>query len=1743
MTVVKPDPTGVTISGPAAVVVGQTGTYTAAVDPSLALQGVTWSTSDAAIATITSAGVLTGVAAGTIKVRATSVKTSVYSEMDVTISAPDPESITVSGDAEVTVSNSATYTAAVLPVIASQAVTWSTSDAAKATITSAGVLTAVGAGAVEVIATSVAKGTVVGRLNITIVAGAPTIEFALNGGEWSITSLDQFMTGEATETPLGFYNPTNSEYLSVYTSNIFVTKNGGKFAPSKWVTRVGINKNSTGLYEVAAFLVAGADVQDMSGFDYMLFAHDGYATGYAFLGKMAVGQLVTMTGFDMPSASDGSITGTLKIYAAGAGTIGATATMAVDAVLPVPSKDGFTFAGWFAASDFSGTAVTTVAESVKLYAKWDEIVYPVSEITLEGPSTATMGLTSIFTAIIGPENATNKEVVWTTSDETVATISDEGVLTPVAEGTVVVSATASDNATILATQEVVVYGAPSGISFRGPTKFVVGGLGSIYAQVYTNGINADQTAVTYASADETKVTVASDGSLVALAEGDVVITITSTVDPTKSKTQTVNVYSETAAATEFTTSSVVVAAGKADKESIYYNYTTLVMGYNAFPTLQAAMDVVADDAIVYILEGTYPDAATVAKNNVTMSGDGTITGTISVAANVKGLTIDGLNFTGAGNVELAVAGGVDDFTFKNNYIYDSSAATALIYFANDGTALNKNISIMYNTFEVIDSTAAIRHIRGGNVENLTIIGNSFEGVMVDYKDAIRIEGTNSSATAGTGVMGILRIEDNTFENIGQRGIWIRRYATTQTDILNNVFNQCGDQTYGGGVQFENWVSGQTTAINFMFNIMENMYGSFGLRLNNAAIAADATWSATVHYNQFIDFIVADGVVIDAGLWDNIVQTYSETSNILINADYNLFWRDGFVFVPGEDEMPFVGSYTNQFTYKEDLELAAKIAFADPTYGVEVYNADLETETKWSSYPTTDTDKTLGGIEWTLQQTLLNPDTNDKLNATADQGSMMLRFRGANTAYMYTADFVNGLTTLTFDAKYYSSSHSTSVMTVSKMKDGETEWTKVADITLTDAYVKQIVAINETGAVKVRFDVTTKSANIDNIKFYQSAVVFADQYYATAAPDATGFFVYPALAAYTPGDRVIYNGESYYFGTNAVVSLSDLEGKLVANETVILGPGTIAGNLTIDKEDVSLLGQNALINANAAVRNTESVLTGTITIAKELKDITIAGVKFTGMAQILNTAGTAGTASVVATNLDGFVFANNIVETDLESGDAFLKFVESGSSYSHDLSFINNYFTTTNALTTLANVIRIDNNAGLIVTGNVFENVVNGAFFVNDTTKGLAGNTLISENTFENIGNGAILLNWLSALPSTTMGVDVTKNIFTNVGGIALKVGKMNNSDILDHIFVKENTFTDCNACMWFVRVHAAANIHVNLNVFNTIPTAYYITDELTAATPVTLDAKDNIYKNNGVYITPEASKFVGAPDYSTSFVTIPVTFNVNGGSEIPVQNVLKDELAGKPTDPTKGGYEFGGWYTDEAFENAFDFNATIIAEATTLYAKWSIATLTITYNLNDGYWKYASKEAMLTDFLTDLYAFVGATESITDFMHGTGKTSGFDGLWHSNTTYKAKIYAGTRPTEANAASGMFIDAPAYFDKWISFFDNLEAFVVSVNATQHLYGGTWTGFLRMKTYFIGTIDATYTAERQAMVPYYGSPKTFTIETPEITINTPLKAGYVFGGWYNNAEFTGDAVTAIALGTSSNVVLYAKWAPVV
>jgi uncharacterized protein YjdB len=150
---------------------------TAAVLPAEADQSVTWSvTSGNELATLSTAGLVTAIANGTVTVQAVStVNAALIDTIDIIITnqvvLPTSVEITSENNVSAINTNAGTLqlTAAVLPAGADQSVTWSiTSGNELATLSTAGLVSAIANGTVTIQAVSTADATLIDTIDITI---------------------------------------------------------------------------------------------------------------------------------------------------------------------------------------------------------------------------------------------------------------------------------------------------------------------------------------------------------------------------------------------------------------------------------------------------------------------------------------------------------------------------------------------------------------------------------------------------------------------------------------------------------------------------------------------------------------------------------------------------------------------------------------------------------------------------------------------------------------------------------------------------------------------------------------------------------------------------------------------------------------------------------------------------------------------------------------------------------------------------------------------------------------------------------------------------------------------------------------------------------------------------------------------------------------------------------------------------------------------------------------------------------------------------------------------------------------------------------------------------------------------------------------------------------------------------------------------------------------------------------------
>ena len=221
--------------------------------------------------------------------------------------------------------------------------------------------------------------------------------------------------------------------------------------------------------------------------------------------------------------------------------------------------------------------------------------------------------------------------------------------------------------------------------------------------------------------------------------------------------------------------------------------------------------------------------------------------------------------------------------------------------------------------------------------------------------------------------------------------------------------------------------------------------------------------------------------------------------------------------------------------------------------------------------------------------------------------------------------------------------------------------------------------------------------------------------------------------------------------------------------------------------------------------------------------------------------------------------------------------------------------------------------------------------------------------------------------------------------------------------------------------------------------------------------------------------------------TYAVTLHANGGT-INSGNVTEYTYgvgATLPTDVTRTGYTFKGWYDNESLTGN---PVTAIGGAETgnkeYWAKWEANTYTVTLNTNGG--------TINSGNVTGYTYGVGATLPTDDDTTYTGYT--FKG-WYDNE--------GLTGFPVTAISDTETGNKEYWAKW-------EANVYTV--TLNTNGGTInSGNVTEYTYGVGA----------------------TLPT-DVT-----RTGYTFKGWYDNDNLTGSPVTAISNTETGNKEYWAKW----
>ena len=102
---------------------------------------------------------------------------------------------------------------------------------------------------------------------------------------------------------------------------------------------------------------------------------------------------------------------------------------------------------------------------------------------------------------------------------------------------------------------------------------------------------------------------------------------------------------------------------------------------------------------------------------------------------------------------------------------------------------------------------------------------------------------------------------------------------------------------------------------------------------------------------------------------------------------------------------------------------------------------------------------------------------------------------------------------------------------------------------------------------------------------------------------------------------------------------------------------------------------------------------------------------------------------------------------------------------------------------------------------------------------------------------------------------------------------------------------------------------------------------------VTIPGGSTVTGSDGerVTIPPEGGTLQPGGDVK---YTVTVTFDSQGGSQVPSQDITVGEPVSQPDDPTRTGYRFLGWYTAATGGARWDFTQPVTGDQT-LYAQWA----------------------------------------------------------------------------------------------------------------------------------------------------------------------------------------------------------------
>jgi uncharacterized repeat protein (TIGR02543 family) len=265
-----------------------------------------------------------------------------------------------------------------------------------------------------------------------------------------------------------------------------------------------------------------------------------------------------------------------------------------------------------------------------------------------------------------------------------------------------------------------------------------------------------------------------------------------------------------------------------------------------------------------------------------------------------------------------------------------------------------------------------------------------------------------------------------------------------------------------------------------------------------------------------------------------------------------------------------------------------------------------------------------------------------------------------------------------------------------------------------------------------------------------------------------------------------------------------------------------------------------------------------------------------------------------------------------------------------------------------------------------------------------------------------------------------------------------------------------------------------------------------------------------------------------------IRFQMDGGSSVSAITQIYLTAVAAPAAPTKTGYAFGGWYSNEALTTPYVFSI-MPAEDVDLYAKWTVNQVTLSFDSNGG----AAVDPITQNYGTAVAAPTAPTK--------VGHTFGG---WYSNEALTTLYVFSTMPAQSITlyAKWTIIAYTVTFEDHDGTVLKTESVDYGFNATapnnptrpNYTFGGWDVGYTNVTgnltvtaTYVINQYTITFQSNGATAV----DPITQNYGTAVAAPTAPTKVGHTFGGWYSNEALT--TLYVFSTMPAQSITLYAKW----